>query len=200
MLTHLELKRMAADTIGCKQMLEELEKLTDIGIIAYSESGGTLDSYVDDYRYMLRRAEETWGKNLLKGVHLEPLTELDEDYNDISILTDGLLGIPSCYHCGQMISSATPALRIAIPHIPGMKRLRVNMTKNSIFHISLPLRVTLTLDGREVGSIIPTPSSSHLQRAVAEFDVPCNCKGKLVLNVYRDQEDRTMALDEIEGF
>jgi hypothetical protein len=200
MLTHLELKRMAADTIGCKQMLEELEKLTDIGIIAYSESGGTLDSYVDDYRYMLRRAEETWGKNLLKGVRLEPLTELDEDYNDISILTDGLLGLPSCYHCGQMLSSATPALRIAIPHVQGMKHLRVNMTKNSIFHISLPLRVSLTLDGHEIGSIVPTPSSSHLQRAVAEFDVPCNCKGKLVLNVYRDQEDRTMALDEIEGF
>ena len=64
----------------------------------------------------------------------------------------------------------------------------------------MPLRVSLTLDGHEIGSIVPTPSSSHLQRAVAEFDVPCNCKGKLVLTVYRDQEDRTMALDEIEGF
>lgn len=200
MLTHLELKRMAADTTGCKRMLAELQKIADIGAVAYSEAGGTIDSYVDDYRYMLRRAEETWGKNLLKGVRLEPLTELDEDYNDISILTDGLLGLPSCYHCGQMLSSATPALRIAIPHVQGMKRLRVNMTKNSIFHISLPLRVSLTLDGREVGSVVPVPSSSQLQRATAEFDVPSNSRGNLVLTVYRNQEDRTMALDEIEGF
>lgn len=200
MLTHLELKRMAADTIGCEKMLKELSKLSADGIIAYSEAGGTIESYVHDYRYMLHRADETWGMNLLKGVRLEPLTELDEDYNDISILTDGLLGIPSCYHCGQMLSSANPVLRIAIPRVQGMTRLRVNMTKNSIYHISLPLRVSLTLDGREIGSIVPVPSSSHLQRAVADFDVPCTCKGKLVLNVYRDLEDRTMALDEIEGF
>lgn len=198
--TRLELKRMAADTEGCEQMLTELRNLTDEGIISYSESGGTIDSYVDDYRYMLRRAAETKGKNLLKGVRLEPLTELDEDYNDITILTDGLLGLPSCYHCGQMLSSATPALRIAIPHVQGMKSLRVNMTKNSIFHISLPLRVSLTAGGHEVGSVIPTPLSSNLQRAVAEFEIPSNYKGKLVINIYRDQEDRTMALDEIEGF
>jgi len=200
MFTHLELKRMAVDTTGCKQMLSELQKLTDIDIIAYSEAGGTIDSYVDDYRYMLRRAEETWGKNLLKGVRLEPMTALDVDYNDISVLTDGLLGLPSCYHSGQMLSSATPALRIAIPHVSGMKRLRVNMTKNHIFHISLPLRVTLTAGGHEIGSAVPAPASSNLQRAAVEFRIPDNYKGKLVLNVYRNQEDRTMALDEIEGF
>lgn len=199
-LTHLELKRMAADTIGCEKMLRELSKFSEEGFIAYSEAGGTIESYVDDYRYMLRRAEETWGKNLLKGVRLKPLTELDEEYNDISILTDGLLGIPSCYHCGQMLSSATPALRIAIPRIQGIKSIRVNMTRNSIFHISFPLQISLSVNGRELASVTPTPSSSHLQRAVVEFDIPANYKGELVLNVYRNQEDRTMALDEIEGF
>jgi hypothetical protein len=149
---------------------------------------------------MLRRAAETKGRNLLKGVRLEPMTALDEDYNDISILTDGLLGLPSCYHCGQMLSSATPSLRIAIPRIQGLRRLRVNMTKNNIFYISFPLRVVLTCGGRELGSVVPKPSSSHLQRAVAEFDVPSDYKDKLVLIIYRDPEDRTMALDEVEGF
>lgn len=200
MLTHLELKRMVADTTGCVQMLNELEKLSDIDIYAYSEAGGTIDSYVSDYRYMLKRANETWNKNLLMGVKLEPLTALDSDYNDISILTDGLLGLPSCYHCGQMLSSATPALRISIPSVPGMKRLRVNMTKNPIYHISLPLRVTLTVNGREIGCSVPTTSSSNLHRAVSEFNIPSKISGNLVLNVYRDLEDRTMSLDEIEGF
>ena len=200
MLTHLELNRMAADTIGCNQMLMELEKLPHEGVVAYSEAGGTIDSYVDDYRYMLKRADETWSQNLLKGVRLEPLTALDLEYNDISILTDGYLGLPSCYHCGQMLSSATPALRIAIPCVAGMRHLRVNMTKNSIYHISLPLRVVLTADGRELGSVVPTTSSSNLHRAVADFNIPSNINGKLMLIVYRDMEDRTMALDEIEGF
>ena len=200
MLTHLELNRMNADTTGCKQMLKELLRLSDINIIAYSEAGGSLESYVDDYRYMLKRVDETGSKNLLKGVKLEPLTALDPEYNDISILTDGLLGLPSCYHCGQMLSSATPALRLAIPRVAGMKRLRVNMTKNSIYHISLPLRVVLTADGREIGSVVPETSSSNLHRAVAEFNIPSNISGKLVLIVYRDLDERTMALDEIEGF
>ena len=200
MLTHLELKRMAADTTGCMQMLRELEKLPDVDIFAYSEAGGTIESYVSDYRYMLKRANETWGKNLLKGVRLEPLTSLDLEYNDISILTDGLLGLPSCYHCGQMLSSAAPALRISIPYVPGMTRLRVNMTKNNIYHISLPLRVVLTAGGRELGSVVPSTTSSNLQRAVAEFNVPADIDEELVLIVYRDLEDRTMALDEIEGF
>ena len=200
MFTRLELNRIAGDTVGCERMLDELAQLPEKGIVAYSEAGGTIDSYVEDYRYMLRRAKETRGNNLLKGIELEPLTALDLDYNDISILTDGLLGLPSSYHCGQMLSSATPALRIAIPHVQGLKLLRVNMTKNSIYHISLPLRVILTVDGHEIGNIIPKPLSSNLQRAVAEFNIPSNCDGKMVLIVYRDQDDRTMALDEIEGF
>ena len=72
--------------------------------------------------------------------------------------------------------------------------------KNSIYHISLPLRVVLTADGREIGSVVPETSSSNLHRAVAEFDIPSNISGKLVLIVYRDLDERTMALDEIEGF
>ena len=200
MLTHLELKRIAADTIGCKHMLNELQKLTHEDIIAYSEAGGTINSYIDDYRCMLKRADETWGNNLLKDVKLKPLTELDEDYNDISILTDGLFGLPSCYHCGQMLSSATPALRIAIPHVEGLKHIRVNMTRNSIYHISLPLRIVLTANGHVVEEIVPKPSPANLHRSSVDFCITPLCKGQLVLIIYRDLEDRTMALDEIEGF
>lgn len=200
MLTHLELNRMASDTIGCKYMLNELSKLKDIGILSYSEAGGTLDNYMADYRYMLRRADESFGKNLLKDVKLQPLTALDEDYNDISILTDGLLGLPSCYHCGQMLSSATPALRILIPRIPAMKRLRVNMTRNSIYHIGFPLKVSLSSGSRNLGSVVPTSVTGDIHRAVAEFDIPATCMDALVLTVFRDESERTMALDEIEGF
>lgn len=201
MFTHLELNRMAADTIGCIQMLQELEKLSSLGIVAYSESGGTIENYAADYRYMLRRAEETWDSNLLKGVKLEPLTALDQDYNDISILTDGLLGLPSNYHCGQMISSANPALRISIPRIPEMRRLRVNMTNNSIYHIGLPLKVTLSCRcGRDLGSVVPVSVPGNVHRAFVEFDIPSSCKESLVLTLVKDDKERTMALDEIEGF
>ena len=48
--------------------------------------------------------------------------------------------------------------------------------------------------------MVPKTTADNLQRAVVEFDVPSNYKGTLVLTIVRNQEDRTMAIDEIEGF
>lgn len=200
MLTRLELKRIAGDTFDCEPMLKALEESARQGVIAYSESGGSTASYLSEYRYMLEHAGEMSGKNLLRGVRLEPLTALDEDYNDIFILTDGLLGLPSNYHCGQLISSAKPSLRISIPHRDGMQRLRVYMTRNIIYHIGLPESLTLTAGDRRLGTVVPTPIPGNLQRAVAEFDVSTVSKGTFVLTVVRDLDERTMALDEIEAF
>ena len=200
MLTSLELKRIFADTTGCVRLLDGLGRLINQGIVSYSESGGSIESYISEYRYILKHAEEVGKKNVLKGVDLEPLTALDEDYNDISILTDGLLGLPSNYHCGHMISSAAPALRIAIPYVKGMKRLRVSMTKNAIYHIAFPLSVSLSCEERELGKVVPKPIPNNIQRSVVEFNIPSDCKGTLVLTIVRNQEERTMALDEIEGF
>jgi hypothetical protein len=139
-------------------------------------------------------------KNLLKGVQLTPLTPLDEDYDDISLLTDGQIGLPSNYHCGQMISSATPALRIAIPHVKGMKKLRVSFTKNAIFRIALPASVQLSVNGVQIASVVPQPAPNAPNRSAVEFDIPASASGNLVLTVVRNKEVKTMALDEIEGF
>ena len=200
MYTRLELKRIEGDTFDCEPLLEGLEAVGKQGVIGYSEAGGSITSYVNEYRYMLSHAEEVAASNLLKGVRLEALTALDEEYSNISILTDGVLGIPSNYHCGHLISSANPALRIAIPHRDGMKRLRVSMTRNAIYHISLPLSVSLSAENRNLGTVVPKPIPGNLQRAVAEFDVSSISRGTLVLTITRDLEDRTMALDEIEAF
>ena len=200
MLTRLELKRIAGDTFDCEPMLKELEESTRQGVIAYSESGGSTASYVSEYRFMLAHAEEMAGANLLRGVRLDPQTALDEEYSDVFILTDGLLGLPSNYHCGQLISSAKPALRLAIPHRDGMQRLRVYMTRNVIYHIGFPESLSLSAGDRKLGTVVPTPVPGNLQRAVAEFDVSSVSKGTLILSVTRDLEERTMALDEIEAY
>lgn len=200
LFTSLELKRIVGDTVGTARMLNGLQRGAERGIVAYSESGGSTESYINEYRYMLDHAATIGRKNLLKGVQLVPLTALDEDYNDISILTDGLLGLPSSYHCGQMLSSATPSLRIAIPYVQGMRHLRVNMTKNAIYHIGLPQRITLSVDGNEIGSVVPRTETLNPHRASVVFDIPAGTTGTLVLNVVRNQEERTMAIDEIEGY
>lgn len=198
MLTRLEIRRLHGDIRGCGAMLEQLRRIIQNDVRIYSESYWTVESYIQDYQKMLQEAEEMKGKNLLQGLMLTPLTALDPDYSDISILTDGLAGIPSNYHCGQMISSADPSLKIAIPHVDGMKRLRVGLTYNAQFHIALPLSVTLMAGDSEIETIKPQQQGIS-GRYVAEFNIPASANRTLVLVVTRNKEERTMAIDEVMG-
>ena len=199
MLTRLEIKRLHADTTACHYMLDELQEAEADGLRIYSESFWTLNSYIRDYRAMLDEAHTMQPKNRLQGARLTPLTALDEEYHDISILTDGLIGLPSNYHCGHLISSADPALKIALPSNMGLRKLHIELIYNVQFHIGLPLKVRLAVGDREVAVIHPQPSDIH-GRYMAEFDVPANATGTLVLTIERNKEERTMAIDEIMGW
>ena len=200
MMTRLELERLKGSTSEANSMLNYLSHVKDYGTRIYSESFWTVDSYINDYTAMVNEAENRKKKDLLLGLQLIPLTALDEEYTDVSILTDGLTGLPSNYHCGQLISSADPALKIAIPRVEGMKHLRVGMTHNVQFHIAYPLRITLSANGQEIGSIEPPQQSGISGRTSVEFEIPSSSSGTLILTIVRNQEERTMAIDEIEGW
>lgn len=199
MLTRLELKRLHADTNGCNPMLGELAEVSDEGLRIYSESYWAVDKYVSDYRIMLREANAMQKKNRLQGVRLTALTALDNEYSDISVLTDGLIGLPSNYHCGHLISSADPALKIAIPADKKLSHLRVELAHNLQFHIALPLSVKLMAGNSEIGIVKPE-QTDIAGRYTADFEVPANAKGTLVLTIERNKEERTMAIDEIMGW
>ncbi len=197
-LTRLEIKRLHADITG-QNLLDELKEAEGTGIRIYSESFWTLDSYIRDYREMLAQAQAMQTKNRLQGAQLTALTPLDEGYRDISILTDGLTGLPSNYHCGHLISSADPELKIAIPTNLGVRHLRVELCYNIQFHIALPQSLKLTAGGKEIAVRHPVPSGI-VGRYTVDFDVPASAGGTLVLAVERNKEERTMAIDEIAGW
>jgi hypothetical protein len=198
-LTRLELNRINHSTDNSSRFLEGLKQLPAKEIRAYSESFWYIDNYVKEYQEMLSHKAAS-KRNLLLGKQLQPMTALDEEYSDISILTDGLLGLPSNYHCGLMLSSADPHLKIAIPRIGGMKQLNVYLVNNPKYHIILPERVTLSTGNRELGTVVPATSDADPQRAVDTFNIPSNVSGTLILTIRRDKADRTMAIDEIEGY
>jgi len=198
-LTRLELMRLSGNTDDCRRFLNVLISLPKDAIEIYSESCWLIDSYVRDYNFMLDHIAASKG-NILKGHKLVPLCKLDEEYNDVSILTDGLLGFPSNYHCGQMIFSAAPTLKLAIPHVPGMKKIRVWMTNNVLFHIVLPERITLTSGGAVVAEGEPVADPHNPERSVVDLNIPSSARGTLVLNIMRNMEGRSMAVDEIEAY
>ena len=57
------------------------------------------------------------------------------------------------------------------------RRVRVGLTANVQFRIVLPLRVTLTSGGREIGSVVPKPILAPSGRTSVEFDVPAWADG-----------------------
>ncbi len=196
--TRLELMRLSGNIDGYQTYYDHLAALESKNTEVYSEACWTVDSYLKDYGEMADHATETKGSNLLLGKKLTALSELDEDYTDISILTDGLLGLPSNYHCGQMISSA-PELLLGVPQVPGMKKIRVWMTRNTPCHIIFPEKIILTNGGMKIAEATPEATPLNSDRAMVELSVPSSAKGELVLKIVRNKEERTMAIDEIEG-
>ena len=199
-LTRLELKRMKGSLKNSDKYLTDLHYLVNKGHESYSESGWSVDSYIRDFKFLLDHFNQVGGSNKLKGVQLMALTPLDPDYTDISILTDGVLGIPSNYHSGNLIVSPENMTQIGIPIVPGMKKVRVWLSYNPAYRIVLPETVTLTNKGKVIGKVSPTyPENGHGHEPV-EFDLPGGLDGSLTLTLYKQPETHSMAIDEIEAF
>lgn len=199
-LTRLELNRISGDLKNSEIYLADLGNLTAEGYESYNESGWGIDQYVKDYNYILRHAKETGGKNKLKGETLIPLSALDPDYSDISILTDGVLGIPSNYHSGNLINSPERATQIAIPNQQDFKKLRVWLSYNPAYRVNLPESVTLTVGGKPVKTVNPSYPADMSGHVPVEFDIPGNARGSLVVSLVKDPETHSMAIEEIEAF
>ena len=197
-LSLLELKRVNGKLDEDGHLVRRLQRLPDKGIKTYNEGAWTIESYLENYAFLEENAMATEGKNLLKGTKLTPRTPLDEDYTDITIITDGLLGIPSNYHSGNLISSANPSLDIAIPRVEGLKRLKIWLPYHPAFKIGLPDEVWLNVGGVKVASKVPARPTGNSGHSFVEFDVPPS--GEIVVSLRKNPDVKTMAIDEIEGF
>ena len=196
--TLLELNRIEGNLEGSEDLLKKLEKFPLQQIEYYNEAYWPIANYVGNYEVMLNNYNDTKDTNLLRGVKVRALSPLDEEYNDVSILTDGLLGIPSNYHNGHMINSSEQSMIVEVPRRPGMKTVKVWMTYNPAYRIGLPAEVILRVGGREVTAVPRRPSrdTGHSQ---LEFNVP-NVAGDIRLIFVKDPDVRSIALEEIQAF
>lgn len=196
-MTRLEIMRHNNQLEGHEQRLDHLESLADNDIEAYNESYWTIPSYIRDYKYMLAFNTENDG-NKLQGKKLEALNKMDPDYNDISILTDGLLGMPSNYHNGLLINSPDNQWSVALPDTNGGSTLRIWLATNKAFRIGLPQKIELIIDDNIIKTVIPKPSTDHSGHTFVEIPVPSSREGTKVLRFVRDPEVHSFAIEEIE--
>ena len=197
-LTMLELKRVDNDFTNTAKLKERLGRLPQRGIQFYNEGAWSISQYLKEFNEIEDNAAKTAGKNLLKGVKLSPITALDEDYQDVTILTDGLLGMPSNYHNGNLITSADPEFKISIPRQAGMKKLRVWLVNNRGFKIGLPESAYVTVNGVRRAPQTPQTPPEGTGHAFLDFDVAG--EGNIVLVLSKNPDIKTMAIDEIEAF
>lgn len=198
-MTRLEINRIDAKTDGSRSLIEDLRHLPMQNIPAYSEAGWSIDRYISDYQQLLDHEAQTSKKNILKGDQVVALTPLDQDYTDISILTDGVLGIPSNYHSGNLINTPESYMEIAVPDRHNMKKLVLNLAYNPAYKIGLPSQVILRAGDREIKRVEPSYPNNLSGHVRLEFDVPEHT-GSLVFTLVRDPELRSMAIDEIEAY
>ncbi len=199
--TRLEIMRHHGDTSQARPMLKRLADCIADNIKIYSEACWTLQSYINDYEFMLRHAEKTDNENLLRGQLVKALTPLDEEYTNLMPLTDGLLALPSNYHCGHVISSYGNGITLSVPCPPGMRTLRVCLTRNSLFRLDFPSAVTLTVNGREVARAVPHPLANAEGHAFVEFTLPASLPASCEVRLLRENDSvRGFGIEEIEGF
>ena len=199
-LTRLELNRIGKNLYGNEELLLSMERLKNMNVESYNEAGWLVENYIKDYRFMLDHAKEMGGKNKLKGETLKALTMLDPEYSDISIITDGFLGMPSNYHNGHLINTPEKFTEISIPVKPDASKLTVWLSYMPAYRVFLPASVSLRGAGMETITIEPTYPKDYSGHYPVEFQLPENVKGPLTLTLMKDPEKSSMAIEEIEMY
>jgi hypothetical protein len=161
--TRLELaRRFASKDNGClsvnsagvvvkPEILTYLKRLSNYYLFhdmaKYSESGGEIGAYISDWsKYIISVSHN----NLLRGKKLKALTTLDESYEDLSVLTDGLYGLPSNYHSGWLISSVGASLDLSLPilEVKNAHSISISFLHSPKFHLFVPQCIEILKNGK----------------------------------------------------
>lgn len=197
-LTRLEIMRQRNDFKGYTTHLDNLSRLdTDTDVHVYSETCWPIKTYIADYRKVAPMVDRS-NENLLLGIPLVSISQLDPDYTDLSYLTDGHLGMPSNYHNGLLINSPDDRWRFKIPGVPGMKTIRIWMAVNPAFRIGLPRKVVLLGNDRIIATKVPVKFDA-VGHTYIDIDVP-EQMGSYELSLERNREIPAMAVEEIQAF
>lgn len=137
----------------------------------YCERNNSIKEYIDGWNRYILNIEQPY--NLLLGKKLSALSTLDEDYSDLSVITDGTAGLPDNYHHGWLISSLGN-LEISLPakEVREARLFKMTFLNDAKHRIQLPLRVEIIKNGKTY-KVFPVSSSKEdesIGAALGELD------------------------------
>lgn len=162
------------DIIQAVERLEKLSKETKINV--YSELGFSLENYISLWKTELLNKEY---QNLLFGKKLKAITELDEDYADTRLLTDGTIGFNDYFNNWMLVTVAADLkLSIDAEGLYETKIIEISFLNNPKRRIYLPEEVEIDIDGRLYNAIIDLESAANDSRYTLRIPVELTASDK----------------------
>lgn len=182
-----------------QQWIEALSKSTKYKEMAryQEEEKGTVKGYIGQWNALLTR---TNFQNLILGEQLIAKSTLDEDYQNLSVLTDGLEGFPLDYHIGWVISSIDD-LKVLLPsqsQTKKAKKIAISFLQNEEGRFYMPTKIEIYKNDKLYKTMVP-PVQKGIMNRIITTDVDLSDSNKTEIHIYRNTSKKRnlMATSEI---
>jgi|GEM_PF-758126 len=165
-------------------------------ILVTRERGGSVPNYLKDVQISL--IDTILHPNLLKDA-LKVTSELDEDYKDDAVLTDGIPGLATNYHTGWLlVSAADLTAEIRVPKENGLLELKLNFLLDERLKLRAPEKIEVFRNNIIFKTIEPRIKvSENARRITLGTALTLNKNDEIKIKVYRDKTYKKFAVDEI---
>ncbi|CAM3951378.1 DUF4838 domain-containing protein [Flavobacterium antarcticum] len=176
-------------------VFSEQFKLNDI--FTTRETEGTVSNYLKDVQTVILNG--TLKPNLLTKSTLKVTSELDEDYSDATLLTDGIPGLSSDYHNAWLIVTAHDfSAEITAPKESGMYHFNFNFLVDGRLKLTAPEKIEIIINDKIVKTITsPVKTRDAAERMTLTTTVPLGTNDQIKVKIYRDKTIKKFACDEI---
>lgn len=178
-----------------------LDRLTEYSAFSnmkfYNEQGSSIKDYIDEWNKYILKIKPI--DNLLLGQKLFPISTLDENYTDLTILTDGTAGLPGNYHLGWLISSqGNLEIKLPIKEVQESRMFRMTFLSDPKHKISFPQHVEIIKNGNVYKTFPLYPSKENENIGLVQGEINLKDAQTLSVKVIRPAEDKVqIATDEI---
>lgn len=164
----------------------------------YKEAGGSLEVYLQNWEQMY---SEELSENMLLNEPLEVLSEMDEGYKDVTMLTDGVAGFSENYHQGWFLNSVDDLnIRFKTDSVQHAKELFLRFLVDEGHRIYPPEKIELYKDNvfyKKFG--VESPPQEKGSRIIqGRESVDFSDAKSISVKMYRKRDRKsTLACDEI---
>ena len=137
--------------------------------------------------------------NLSTPESLKVSSILDEDYTDVSLLTDGVPGSTFDYHTGWLIVSANDFIgNLHLKNTAGKINFKISFLLDERLKMRAPEKVEVIINKKIVSTIVPEKKSSDLPtRLTLATTVDLSADDQVQIKIYRDKTFKKFSCDEI---